>query len=116
MRTDYADERIVVSSYNGAWFSAHYYAEVDGVEVHRVLTEGDAARLNRQRGSAIERAGDTSHAFDTVEDARAAAQAVVDDPSNRSFDDEWPRHLVSRTEGQWVSTSEDEWLDRAHRG
>lgn len=111
MPLDYSDDRIEVSSYDGQWFSVHYYAEVDGTAVHRVLTEGDAAKLNRQRRSTIDKAGDTTHAFDTIEDAKAAAQVVVDDPTGHGFDPTWPRHLVSRVDGKWVPTSQDEWLD-----
>ncbi|WP_114906842.1 hypothetical protein [Ornithinimicrobium murale] len=115
MALDYTDEHIDISSYDGAWFSTHFYAEVDTVAVHRVLTEGDAGRMNRQKqrtaGTAGFRAGDTTHSFDTQDDALAAARAVLADDTRHGHDQSWPRHLVRRVDGQWVPTSADEWLD-----
>lgn len=114
---DYTDEHIEISSYDGAWFSTHFYAKVDNVEVHRLLSEGDAGRLNRQKarvaGIAGFTAGDTTQSFDTEDEALAAARAVLADESRHGFDEEWPRHLVRRVGNEWVPTSGDEWYDIA---
>lgn len=111
MALDYQDERVEVTSYDGTWFSTHYYAKVDGVELHRVLSEGDTARLNRGRNSSDYRPGDSYQGFDSTEDALAAARAVLDDTDRTGLDPEWPRHLVRRVDGRWVPTSADAWLD-----
>lgn len=108
-----ADRRIELSWYE-ADFSEHYYVTVDGIEVHRVLTQADAARLARQhrrRGIGLGpsyQPGDTYHGFDSQEEAQAAGRAVaLSDGSTK--DDLWPRFLVHRIEGQWTPITDDAW-------
>lgn len=108
---DGLDPRIEISSFGGqAAFSTHFYAKVERVEVHRVLSEGDAARLNR--GRPMDSAArylflDTYHGFDSVEDVRAAAEIALDDwiGSRISYDETWPRILLIREAGLWVPIS-----------
>lgn len=107
------DGRIDITSYGSVAFSVHHYVTVDGTEVHRVLTEGDAARLNRGRRepSALRyRPLDTYHGFDTVEQARAAGEAaLVDLDGDRvGYDETWPRILLARRDGSWEPLDQED--------
>lgn len=101
------DDRIEISSYPGAFGSTHVYVKVDGVEVHRVLTEAGAARLNREKrryglGSGDYSPGETYQGFDSEEDAIAAGRAVLADEGRTGLESDWPRHLVHRVDGAWT--------------
>jgi len=119
------DERITVDWYDRTivWNTEHFYVKVDvpenvgvrdRIEVHRVLTEGDAARLNRNRPEdSVSRYQpfETYHGFDTVEEARAAGEvALVDlDGERVGYEESWPRVLVQRVQGKWVPIQDAEY-------
>lgn len=111
------DERIDVSWYNRltVYNSEHFYTKVDRVEVHRVLSEGDASRLNRGRPESEAalryRPSDTYHGFDSVEDARAAGEVALADLYGErvGFDTEGERMLVIRDQGTWRPVSMGEY-------
>lgn len=102
-----ADERIDVSCFPGAYGSTHFYAKVEGVEVHRVLTDGDAGRLNREKrrygiSPGDYKPGETYQGFDSEDEAVAAARAILADEARTGFEQDWPRHLVHRVRGAWT--------------
>lgn len=95
--------RIDVSTFGGLVSSSHHYVTVDGVEVFRVLTEGDAARYNRAHPSGPRiKPGESHPAFDSEESAWSAGIAVLVDGSG--YDEEHGCHLVHRVAGAWVPT------------
>lgn len=99
-----------------SWFdiaqSVHTFVKVDGIEVHRMLSEGDVSRLNRQHPGAWHRytTRDTYHGFDSEEEAVSAARAVIASDLS-TLDPSWPRFLVERQQGRWVPVTAEYWLE-----
>lgn len=82
---------------------------VDKVEVHRVLSEGDAAAVNRARRDPAMKylPGETCSGFDSEGDALGAGRAVAES-DGATLEDDWPRFVVVRRDGAWVPIGTDE--------
>lgn len=112
------DDRLEISCYPGAYLSTHFYVKVDGVEVHRVLSEGDAGRLNREKrryGSSMSdyAPGETYQGFDSQDEALAAGRAVLTDDARTGFEADWPRHLIHRLDGVWTPLDPEQYWTTA---
>lgn len=105
-----AGDRVDVSSYGRSWFSTHYYVEVDGQEVFRILGASDVRALNRDTHPEDYRyrVGEVYGGFDSQEEAVAAAKVILEAGIDRGS--RWPTHVVKRESQGWAAV-ENEWVE-----